>query len=514
MLPLPVDVGEALAGYLQRGRPRVACRRLFLRVNAPSGALSPAGVSNGQGNDMGTAHPNLQGQRETARQVLGAVRTDTPAPGPDAFDVRFLRIRVTDKLHVPWPGQLSTNVEPGLLSNCGHLNETVTGLKLNIWNDLSANRCMRYHIRTAGRTVMINASTHLNPVKGHDNPPQDEQHGRGHHTSVRPGPVLFGLERFLRRANGWNADTTARSGICGSALRRRPRQRTHRDRLRDNAPAGRRGRTMMRPRQLAFLLALLLAPSVVGIARSPVARAETPQHVYDDVKQQEDLLGAPAFRGRGSIGTFDVRTDEFSGLRSRTQCGPTSGKPTCVTIPPTLQLFGVRAVLVFHFRHVVFDGQVKLTVGRRVRTVAQGRRRVEVDIGRATKATWRITAKQGEHNHGRDRGQGHDPTTASAGRRRLHPQGRPDRDRLHPSATGGPHAVQQHAVHRSNEDRNPHQHIFRHPDGGSASGSHNIRNHWVDAARATRCCQRDGGLGQSVREGSGGRARPHGRRLR
>jgi len=45
-LPLPVDVGEALAGYLQRGRPRVACRRLFLRVNAPTGALSPAGVSN------------------------------------------------------------------------------------------------------------------------------------------------------------------------------------------------------------------------------------------------------------------------------------------------------------------------------------------------------------------------------------------------------------------------------------------------------------------------------------
>jgi len=46
ILPVPVDVGEALAGYLQRGRPRVACRRLFLRVNAPSGALSPAGVSN------------------------------------------------------------------------------------------------------------------------------------------------------------------------------------------------------------------------------------------------------------------------------------------------------------------------------------------------------------------------------------------------------------------------------------------------------------------------------------
>lgn len=46
ILPVPVDVGEAVASYLQRGRPRVACQRLFLRVNAPSGALSPAGVSN------------------------------------------------------------------------------------------------------------------------------------------------------------------------------------------------------------------------------------------------------------------------------------------------------------------------------------------------------------------------------------------------------------------------------------------------------------------------------------
>ena len=34
MLPLPVDVGEALAAYLRR-RPRCECRALFLRVTAP-----------------------------------------------------------------------------------------------------------------------------------------------------------------------------------------------------------------------------------------------------------------------------------------------------------------------------------------------------------------------------------------------------------------------------------------------------------------------------------------------
>jgi site-specific recombinase XerD len=44
-MPLPVDVGEALAGYVRRGRPRVESRRLFLRVKAPINGLSGAGVS-------------------------------------------------------------------------------------------------------------------------------------------------------------------------------------------------------------------------------------------------------------------------------------------------------------------------------------------------------------------------------------------------------------------------------------------------------------------------------------
>ena len=38
-LPLPADVGEAMADYLQHGRPRVACRAVFLRVRAPVGGL-------------------------------------------------------------------------------------------------------------------------------------------------------------------------------------------------------------------------------------------------------------------------------------------------------------------------------------------------------------------------------------------------------------------------------------------------------------------------------------------
>jgi site-specific recombinase XerD len=46
VLPLPVDVGAALAGYLRRGRPQIPCRRVFLRVKAPVAGLTGDGVTN------------------------------------------------------------------------------------------------------------------------------------------------------------------------------------------------------------------------------------------------------------------------------------------------------------------------------------------------------------------------------------------------------------------------------------------------------------------------------------
>jgi integrase/recombinase XerD len=44
-LPLPDNVGEALAGYLRRGRPKTARREVFLRGIAPVVALGRGGVS-------------------------------------------------------------------------------------------------------------------------------------------------------------------------------------------------------------------------------------------------------------------------------------------------------------------------------------------------------------------------------------------------------------------------------------------------------------------------------------
>ena len=45
VLPLPGDVGEAIAGYLQHGRPATMGRNVFLRSIAPIGPLGRGGIS-------------------------------------------------------------------------------------------------------------------------------------------------------------------------------------------------------------------------------------------------------------------------------------------------------------------------------------------------------------------------------------------------------------------------------------------------------------------------------------
>lgn len=47
LLPIPIDVGNALVRYLQEGHRRIppGCRALFVQVRAPEGPMSPNGVS-------------------------------------------------------------------------------------------------------------------------------------------------------------------------------------------------------------------------------------------------------------------------------------------------------------------------------------------------------------------------------------------------------------------------------------------------------------------------------------
>ncbi len=45
VLPLTDDVGAALTAYLRHGRPRLACRQVFLRCRAPAGAIERTAVT-------------------------------------------------------------------------------------------------------------------------------------------------------------------------------------------------------------------------------------------------------------------------------------------------------------------------------------------------------------------------------------------------------------------------------------------------------------------------------------
>ncbi len=73
-LPLPVDVGSALADHLRRARPSSAeGRAVFVRVRAPHRALSPAGVSQvviAAGDRAGLGHVNAHRLRHTTATEL------------------------------------------------------------------------------------------------------------------------------------------------------------------------------------------------------------------------------------------------------------------------------------------------------------------------------------------------------------------------------------------------------------------------------------------------------------
>ena len=114
-LPLPADVGEAIAGYLARGRPRCPRREVFLRAAAPLEGLSRFGISSvvrsactRAGLAPFGAHrlrPGLACQMVAAGvpvPAIGAVlrhRSVTSTANYARVDVERLR-----EVALPWPG--------------------------------------------------------------------------------------------------------------------------------------------------------------------------------------------------------------------------------------------------------------------------------------------------------------------------------------------------------------------------------------------------------------------------
>jgi integrase/recombinase XerD len=85
-LPLPADVGAAIAAYLRRGRPRSTSRRVFLRSKAPiRGFLSQCGI--GSIIRHALQHADIQAPTKGAHQFRHALATEMLRHGASLTEI-------------------------------------------------------------------------------------------------------------------------------------------------------------------------------------------------------------------------------------------------------------------------------------------------------------------------------------------------------------------------------------------------------------------------------------------
>jgi integrase/recombinase XerD len=115
-LPLPADVGEAIAGYLRRGRPTTAQdRTVFVRVHAPHGPLSSGAVTGSvcraaERAGLGVVHAHVLRHTAATQMMRGG------AALPEVGQVLRHRLLITTAIYAkvdteglrmlarPWPG--------------------------------------------------------------------------------------------------------------------------------------------------------------------------------------------------------------------------------------------------------------------------------------------------------------------------------------------------------------------------------------------------------------------------
>jgi integrase/recombinase XerD len=115
-LPLPVEVGEAIAGYLQRGRPTTTRREVFVSAIAPIGALGRGAVSLIVRRACVRAGVPPVGAHRL-RHTLACQMVDAGVPLPEIGQVLRHRSAVTTAIYArvdvdglrtlaqPWPGK-------------------------------------------------------------------------------------------------------------------------------------------------------------------------------------------------------------------------------------------------------------------------------------------------------------------------------------------------------------------------------------------------------------------------
>jgi integrase/recombinase XerD len=114
-LPLPADVGGAVAGWLHRGRPQSCCTRVFTTVLAPDGALTGKTVSAIVARAAGRCevHASAHRLRHTAASDLLRAGASLPEVGQVLRQTSILNTSRYAKIDhgrlaavaLPWPGR-------------------------------------------------------------------------------------------------------------------------------------------------------------------------------------------------------------------------------------------------------------------------------------------------------------------------------------------------------------------------------------------------------------------------
>ncbi len=177
---------EIALSSLRNGWSMAATKDLF-RTHGYCADQSPGGVEwfrgwSNAGDRSGVAHPNFQGQRATAAHVAARVRLDGAVPAPQSFTVRFLGVRITDRLGRS-DGRATVGLLGGYFNACGRESMTVAGVRTGQLVDVSANPCARWVVRTAGRAVGVRIRASF----------------------PRPATTSVEATRLHRRRDGWSA---------------------------------------------------------------------------------------------------------------------------------------------------------------------------------------------------------------------------------------------------------------------------------------------------------------------
>jgi len=120
-LPILQDVGQALADYLYKGRPKSSCRQVFLRVRAPRQGFA-SGVAVASIVDRALSRAGLDTPRRGAHQLRHALATQMLRKGasmaqigqvlrhnhPSATEIYAkVDLAALGELALPWPGGVS-----------------------------------------------------------------------------------------------------------------------------------------------------------------------------------------------------------------------------------------------------------------------------------------------------------------------------------------------------------------------------------------------------------------------